>query len=205
MTFKTLDRLLGRFAEYPPERIRLFPNPGTATIDDVIAIERDEGVLCELIDGVLVEKTVGFKEAYLALEIGRWLGNYAELHDLGIVLGADGTAQLFPGQVRIPDTAFYAWAKLPGRKIPEEPIPNIVPDLAIEVISRSNSKGEMREKLNDYFTAGVRLVWYVDRFSETIEVYTAVDALTTLTSADTLTGGEVLPGYSLPVSQLFAL
>ena len=158
----------------------------------------------ELIDGVLVEKTVGFKEAYLASWLVQLLGPYARRHDLGVVLGADGTVQLFPDQVRIPDVAFYAWAKLPGRAIPEDPIPEVVPDLAVEVISRSNRPGEMRAKLGDYFGAGVRAVWYVDPKSESVEVYTAADRVTTLTTADTLDGGEVLPGFAVPVADVFA-
>lgn len=203
MNFTHLDTLLGRFADYPPERIRLRPAPGTATKDDVLDIDRTEGKLCELIDGVLVEKVMGFKESFLATTISRKLGNFAEANDLGIVLGADGTVELFPDQVRIPDVAFYSWAKLPGRAIPEEPIPAVHPDLAIEVLSRTNTRGEMFAKRKDYFFSGVRLVWLVNHRTRTVEVYTSVDHLTTLTDADTLTGGDVLPGFSVPVAELF--
>lgn len=204
MTFTHLNDLLARFADYPPERVRLRPAPGTATKQDVLDIDRTEGKLCELIDGVLVEKAVGFKEGYLASWLGRRLGNFAEQHDLGIVLGPDGTVELFPDQVRIPDVAFYSWDKLPGRAIPDDPIPGLHPDLAVEVISRTNTRREMFEKRKDYFFAGVRLVWYVDHRARTVEVYTAVDQVATLTDADTLTGGDVLPGFALPVADLFA-
>lgn len=203
MTFRTLGDFLSRFADYPPDRGRLHPAPGTATKQDVLDVDRAEGKLCELIDGVLVEKAAGFKESFLAMFLGRRLGNYAEEHDLGIVLGADGTVELFPGQVRIPDVAFYAWDKLPGRKMPDDPIPGVVPDLAVEVLSRSNSKGEMFAKRKDYFFAGVRHVWYVDPAAATVDVYTAPDKPTTLGTADALTGGDVLPGFSVPVADLF--
>ena len=204
MTFTHLNDLLARFGDYPPERIRLSPAPGTATKQDVLDIDRIEGKQCELIDGVLVEKAMGFKESFLASWLGRRLGNFAEQHDLGIVLGADGTVELFPGQVRIPDVAFYSWAKLPGRHIPDDPIPELSPDLAVEVLSRTNTRGEMFAKRKDYFFAGVKLVWFVDPRARTVEVFTAPDQATVLTDADTLAGGDVLPGFSLPVADLFS-
>ena len=204
MSFTHLNDLLARFADYPPERVRLRPAPGTATKQDVLDIDRTEGKLCELIDGVLVEKAVGFREAFLASHLGRLMGNYAEQQKLGIILGADGTVELFPGQVRIPDVAFYPWGKLPGGQVPEEPIPELAPDLAIEVLSRTNTRGEMFAKRKDYFFAGVKLVWFIDPRKKTVEVYTAVDHLATLTEADTLTGGAVLPGFTLPIADLFA-
>ena len=83
-----LADLLEQFADYPPARIRLKPVPGTATVLDVEEIERSEGRLCELIDGVLVEKTVGLKESVIAGYIARKIGNFAEEHDLGEVAGA---------------------------------------------------------------------------------------------------------------------
>lgn len=203
MSFTHLNDLLARFADYPPERVRLRPAPGTATKQDVLDIDRTEGKLCELIDGVLVEKAVGFKESFLASWLGRRMGNFAEQHNLGIVLGADGTVELFPDQVRIPDVAFYSWDRLPGRQIPDEPIPELHPDLAVEVLSKTNTRGEMFAKRKDYFFAGVRLVWFVDRRARTVEVYTGVHQVTTLTDAHTLTGGDVLPGFALPVADLF--
>ena len=65
-------------------------------------------------------------------------------------------------QLRIPDVAFVSWDRFPDGEIPADPAPEIVPDLAVEVLSRSNSAGEMSRKVKEYFSAGVRLVWYVD-------------------------------------------
>ena len=204
MTFTRLNDLLARFADYPPERVRLVPRPGTATKQDVIDVERHDGKLCELIDGTLVEKTVGAKESRLAFWIGKQVDDFAEKARVGIVLGSDGTVELFPGQVRIPDFAYYSFDRLPGRKMPVEPIPELHPDIACEVISKSNTKREMWEKLKDYFFAGVKVVWYVHPKSKTVEVYTAVDQFVTLTEDDTLTGGDVLPGFALPVAAIFS-
>ena len=203
MTLRTLDDALRRFADYAPSRVRLTPAPGTATKHDLLAVDRREGKLCELIDGTLVEKAVGLRESFLAVYLIEILAPFVRAHDLGLVAGADGTVELFPGQVRIPGVAFYSWAKLPGRKIPTDPIPELAPDLAVEVLSRSNTRGEMQEKLKDYFFAGVRLVWYVNPTTETVEVYTAPDSPTTLNTGDTLTGDPVLPGFSVPVGDFW--
>jgi Uma2 family endonuclease len=80
----------------------------------------------------------------------------------------------------------------------------VVPDLAVEVLSKSNSPREMARKRDEYFRAGVRLVWEIDPRTRTVRVYTAVDLFEVLTVADTLTGGDVLLGFTLPLADLFA-
>jgi Uma2 family endonuclease len=203
-TYADLLDLLAPIGDIPPERVLLRPMPGAATEQDVIDIETREGRLCELIDGVLVEKARGFNESRLACLLVYFLLDFVQRHDLGIVAGADGTIRLFPGQVRIPDVCFVAWDRLPGRHYPKEPIPDLAPDLAVEVLSEGNTPREMERKLADYFTAGVRLVWYVEPKSKTVRVYTGVDQLVVLGGEQTLDGGDVLPGFVLPLPRLFA-
>ena len=106
--------------------------------------------------------------------------------------------------MRIPDVSFVSWDRLPGRTFPREEIWKLAPDLAVEVISRSNTRQEMARKLADYFSAGVRLVWYVYPAASEVEVYESPDKHVTLSIQDTLDGGEVLPGFRLPLSTLFA-
>ena len=204
MSIANLADLLVDFGHYPPERIRLDARPGRATEKDVLRIERKEGKHCELIDGVLVEKTMGFRESLVAQEVNRRVGNYVAERKLGVVATADGSVRLFPRQIRIPDGAFYSWDQMPGRKAPKDPIPDLYPDLAIEVLSESNTQAEMKRKLKDYFFAGTRLVWYIDPDSRTAQMFTAPDQITTLTEADDLTGGDVLPEFKLNLGELFA-
>jgi Uma2 family endonuclease len=199
-----LAELIEHLGRVPLERIRAYPAPGTATEKDVIEIQAREDRLCELIDGVLVEKAMGFRESFLAPDLGRHLGNFASSHDLGIVTGSDGTIRLARGLVRIPDCAFFAWERLPGRAVPDEPIPDLAPDLAIEVLSDSNTKQEMERKLKDYFFAGVRLVWLIDPEKRIADVYTAPDQRVRLKEGQSLSGGDVLPGFTLPLTELFA-
>lgn len=199
----TLTDLAERFGPMPAWRIRNVPAPGTATEQDVADIEARENRLCELVDGVLVEKTVGFFESIFAVRLARRLGDFVDENNLGVVTGEGGMMRLFPGLVRIPDVAFASWKEFPDG-VTDEPVPNVVPDLAVEVLSEGNTKQEMDGKLEDYFGAGVRLVWFVEPRKKTVEVFTSKDASTVLSQNATLTGGDVLPGFSLPLTLFFA-
>lgn len=195
---------LERFGPIPLSRIRRDPAPGTACEQDVIDIHDREDRLCELIDGVLLEKTAGVIESYLAVRISCLLSTFIESDDLGFVLGADGMARLSPGLVRIPDVSFVSWNRVGLTHVPDGPMLNLAPDLAVEVLSPSNTAKEMKEKLDNYFQTGVRLVWYVEPRAKTIEVFTSVSDKETLTERDVFDGGDVLPGFEIPVKDIFA-
>ena len=200
----TVADLADRFGPIPLCRIRHDPPPGLASEDDVVELHDHEDRLYELVDGILLEKTVGAYESYLAISLGRLLGNYVYEHKLGIVLGADGMMRLSPGLVRIPDVSFISWERLPERKVPRTPFFDLAPDLAVEVISKSNTRKEMDRKLAAYFAAAVRQVWYVYPDSREVHVYTSPEQHTVLGEQDTLAGGNVLPGFSLELQQFFA-
>jgi Uma2 family endonuclease len=200
-TAADLHDLLG---DMPLSRVRFDRPPGSATEDDVVALHDREDRLCELVEGVLVEKTVGAYEAYLALLMGQLLSAFVRANKLGFVLGADGMSRLQPGMIRIPDAAFYSWERFPNRKLPREPFVDLGPDLAVEIISPSNTRREMEQKLADYFQAGARAVWYVYPSSKTVRVFVRPDESVELTAEQTLDGGAVLPGFSLPLGEFFA-
>jgi len=86
----------------------------------------------------------------------------------------------------------------------DQPIAVLVPDLAVEVISKRNTPGEMRRKLRDYFLSGVRLVWLIYPKTQTAEVYRAPDRKKRVGKTGSLDGEDVLPGFRLPLSELFA-
>ncbi len=201
---RTLADLLDRLGGVPLDRIRFRPAPGMATVQDVIAVEQKEGVLCELVEGVLVEKVMGYNESSLTIYLASLLAAFVIPHNLGIVTGADGTLELAADLVRIPDIAFTSWGRLPGRKRPTSPVPRVAPNLAIEVLSRSNTRGEMAAKRRDYFAAGVELVWEVDPDARTVAAYTAPAGPTMLGAGDMLDGGAVLSGFTIAVGDLFA-
>jgi len=198
----TIDDLLDALGGIEGRRVWLDPAPGTATEKDVLLAERKDR-LCELVDGTLVEKVMGFSEGHMALRIGRLLDEFAERHDLGLVAGADATVRLMPGLVRIPDVCFVSWERLPSRMLPTKAIPALVPDLAVEVLSKRNTPGEMQRKLKEYFLTGVLLVWFVDPRRRIVRVFTSPDESKRLREGQTLDGGEVLPGFKLPVARIF--
>ncbi|MFO0842159.1 MAG: Uma2 family endonuclease [Gemmataceae bacterium] len=202
-TVADLLELIDQLGGVPPSRVILKPLPGTATEEDLIRRQRRTGRLYELVDGTLVEKTMGYNEGSIATEISMHLRLYAKKHKLGNVAGADATMRLMPKLVRIPDVSFVRREKLPGGHLPDAPIPDLVPDLAVEVLSESNTPGEMQRKLKEYFLTGTSLVWIVDPDKRLVTVHTAPDVFTVLTEKDALQGGDLLPGFTLPVASLF--
>jgi Uma2 family endonuclease len=199
----TIGDLLKRLGNIPPGRVRLHPTPGTATEKDVIKVLDRENRPCELVEGTLVEKAMGFEESEIAVTIILLLGAFVRWHKLGVVAGPDGTIRLLSGLVRIPDVSFTSWDRLPGRKRPKTPIPHLAPDLVVEVLSKGNTRAEMTRKLKEYFVAGVRSVWIVNAKSRTVQVYTAIDRSVVLAEDQSLDGGTVLPGFVVPVRNLF--
>lgn len=200
-----LLKLIEQLGGIDPARVRLNPPPGTATEKDVLRAEREpQKALCELIDGTLVEKPMGFRESSLAMWIGARLQLFVEKHDLGIVAGADGFMRLAPRNVRIPDVSFVSYERLPDPDAADVAIADFAPDLAIEVLSPSNTRREMERKRRDYFAAGTILVWEIDPKKEIVDVYTAPDSVKRLTKSDAITGNSVLPGFKISVSDLFA-
>jgi Uma2 family endonuclease len=200
----TVADLLKRLGDVPAFRVRMVPTPGTATEKDVIRIHDRENRLFELVDGVLVEKGMGFHESRYAIILCTYLIDFPRRHKLGTVLGADGILRLLPGLIRIPDAAFISWDRFPKSDQAQAAIPTVAPDLVVEILSKSNRRKEMERKLDEYFRAGVRLVWYVDPRRRTVRVYTARHQSETLTTADELDGGDVLPGFRLAIADWFA-
>ncbi len=200
----SLADMLHRLGDVPLERILAQPAPGTATPSDVLSLcDGEPKRLCELVDGVLVEKAMGHRESRLAVELILLLGSYLKVHNIGVLTCADGPYSLEDDQIRFPDVAFISWDNIPPDADPATPMPDWVPSLAVEVISVGNTRGEMTRKLKDYFTAGVELVWYVYPKEKIVRVYTSEEDCQTLTEDDSMDGGSVLPGFQLSVRQLF--
>ncbi len=182
---------------------RFRPHPGTATEADVIAAEARKGRLCELVDGVLVEKTRGYYESILAGLPIYFLHEYQETDPLGIVLAPDGMTRIEPGLIRMPDVSFHAWEHFPNRLLPAGAFLERAPDLAVEILSPTNTEKEMDRKRGVYFSGGTTLVWQVYPPERRVRVYTSVDAFVELTEDDTVAGDPVLPGFTLSIRRWF--
>jgi Uma2 family endonuclease len=200
----TMADLLEQLGDIPPLRVRLRPPPGEATENDVPALHDRESCPFELVDGVLVEKAIGFRESVLGVTLASYLVAFVQERKLGVVSGANGAMRLFPGTVRMPAVAYVSWARSPDGHLPANPIPNLAPDLAVEVLRDSNTAGEMKRKRREYFGAGCRLVWIVDPGARSVSVFTASEEAIVLDENAELTGGDVLPRFALTIADLFA-
>jgi Uma2 family endonuclease len=204
--FFTADELLTALGGVSPRRLCLKPAPGTATEADVVRMLERENRLFELVEGCLVEKVMGAKESFVAGQLIALFQRYFDdFVDLGMVLGADGAVRLMPGLVRIPDVSFTSWDRLPGRAVPTESVPDLAPELAVEVLSPGNTVEEMERKLKEYFLAGVKVVWLIDPDQRTVRIFGHGEMTPLVRSeTDTLDCEELLPGFRVPVARLFA-
>jgi len=206
--FATFADVQARLGHVPEHRIRAFPAPGTATEQDLLdpAITGDRAH--ELVDGTLVEKPMGFREGFLAMWIGHQIHLYLAQNNIGLVAGPDSGIRFQLNLVRVPDVSFIRWDSVDDPEEIENPKGAFLeypPDLAIEIISPSNTADEMQVKLGEYAKAGVKLVWYVDPERKVVDVFPKANAKRKKTVGETgvLDGGDVLPGFTLPVAKIF--
>ncbi|MBX3400312.1 MAG: Uma2 family endonuclease [Gemmataceae bacterium] len=206
-TATTVADLLHALGDIPPERVRVVPPIGQATLEDLInANESGDGPVCEWVDDTLVEKAVGYFESWVGTIISHKFMDFLETNDLGMLLGEAGVLRILPKVGRAGDVTFVAWTSLPGGKpLPREnKVPEVVPDLVVEVLSASNTRREMERKRGEYFTAGVKHVWEIDPVSESARAYTGVESVRVISKGGTLAAEDVLPGFTLSLEQLFA-
>lgn len=106
--------------------------------------------------------------------------------------------------VRGPDVAFVVWNRLPDGRIPTAPIPDLVPNFVIEVLNSSNTYAEMSRKRREYFYAGVELLWMVEHRTRSVTVFRTAQDATVYKDEAILDGGQVLPGWSVDLNELFS-
>lgn len=200
----TLAELIARVGDVPLRRVRRDPTPGTATEDDVERVRREEGRICELLDGVLVEKAVSDISAFLAIELATFLNNFVRPRRLGWVLGPDGFVRLYGTRLRAPDVSFVRRDQRVGGKLLSRGYADVAPALAAEVFSPGNTVSELEHKRAEFFAAGTLLFWIVYPERQEIVVSTGPEQHRVMTVADVLEGGNVLPAFTLPVVELFA-
>jgi Uma2 family endonuclease len=185
------------------DRIFVEPAPGTATVEDAVTSKDKLGIGCELVNGILVAKPMGHYESHIAALLSHLLYQYLDAHPIGVLYDAEAPYFLLPDNVRKPDVSLLTFARMPGGELPRDAACPIPPDLAVEVLSPSNTAAEMELKLKQYFAAGVRLVWYIDPELKTARVFTAVDQYEDIQPDGILRGGDFLPGFELALAKLF--
>jgi Uma2 family endonuclease len=174
------------------------------TADEFLMIP-DDGLLHELIRGEVTTMPLpGGRHGKIALEIGRMLGNFVETHALGETYAAE-TGFLIerdPDTVRGADVAFVRKERLPEIVDPDKHVP-FAPDLAVELVSPTDRRVDVLEKIEAWLTPGARMVWVGDPKSPTITVHRQGTEPVTLTVDQTIDGSDVVPGFSCRVADCF--
>lgn len=190
----------------PLDRVIFNPAPGTVTFEYYESIDgRVNGVLVELVDGTLVEKTMGQKESAIAGNVAFEVKLITRARGAGLVTVADGMVRMVRGNVRMPDVTYYAPEDHDAAELERRKAPAFRPTIAVEVLSESNTAAEIDRKLREYFESGARLAWVLDPPTRTLRVYTDADTSRLLTADDELDGGDVLAEFRVKVADLFAI
>jgi len=173
------------------------------TAEDLLALSHDQKRYA-LVEGHLIEMSpTGSGHGLVTYEIGYDLGFFVKEHKLGRIYGAETGFKVAenPDTVYGVDVAFVSTARVQqgeGYFIG-------APDLAVEVYSPGNTQVEIHEKVRAYFRAGARLVWVVYPKSRAVYVYRSEIDVQILKATDTLTGDDVVPGYSVKIADIFAV
>ena len=185
-----------------PERLVDIPLPGTATQADWIAAVERKAPLCEWVDGTLIRKAMGAREARLSAILIQFFGKAAER--LAELRGVSSVYDILPGDGmvqsgrngRIPDVSVLCssdWDDERHRSIAPTPV------LAVEVLSPTNTAREMATKRAEYFAAGVRELWILDPELRQAEIWSAVDRITLVREPDGIDASVCFPGLKVPV------
>jgi Uma2 family endonuclease len=179
--------------------------PEQLTLDEFNALPEEDSVRLELAAGRLVrEPAPGFRHGRVAARVNRILWEAGEgtghgqvFFDMGFLLAMD------PPTVRVPDVSFVSVARLHEQPTNDEIYLAIAPDLAVEVLSPSNSASEIQRKAFEYLDAGASLVWIVDPSTATVTVYRARDDIRVLVAGEMLDATAAIPDLVLDVAELF--
>ncbi len=166
----------------------------------------DKNFRYELVQGELKKMApAGHKHGQIAAKLTWRLAQYVEAHHLGVVYVAETGFLLAtnPDTVRAPDVAFVSQKRIEAAGEVSGYWPG-APDLAVEVISPGDTYTEVEEKVFDWLEAGTKMVMIVNPRKRAVTVYRSLTAIITLIGNDTLDGQDVVPGWTLPIQQLFA-
>ena len=170
-----------------------------------------DGVDYELVDGQLVERHMGAESSAIAAAIAMLLGMFIKNRKLGHLFTTDCGYQCFPdapGKVRKPDVSFVQMGRLPNERPPKGFI-RIAPDLVVEVLSPGDAADDVEVKVAQYIAAGVRLVWVVSPSTRSVRIQRPATAALGSSGAagenDTISGEDVIPGFTARVAEFFEI
>jgi len=181
----------------------LDPPPKQVVTRADLAGLRDDDKLYELVGGELVEKQMSVLSQWVTSRVDRALGNFVDANPLGHVL-VEQMIYCFawdPDHGRRPDVCFVSAERLPDGLTHGDL--EVAPDLAVEVLSPGNLARDVEDKIDEYLRAGVRLIWILDPDHRTVRVIGRDGTSAFLRPGQTLTAGDVLPGFAAAVESLF--
>ena len=161
---------------------------------------------CELIDGVIVRMSpTGEVHGYIESRLTFFLYRFNQDAQAGWILGGEVGIYIRhnPDRIRGADLAFWSKERLPDG--PSTGFSKVAPDLVVEILSPNDRWVELRQKIDDYFSIDVGTLWIVDPEEQAVFVYRSASQRIALRSGDTLAGTGPLTGFTLPVTDLFAL
>ena len=163
-------------------------------------------IFYEVVDNEIRElPRMSARETQFASNLVRIVSNHAWNASQGLVQGEMLFLIDAPRNIqRRPDVSFVSYQRWPkGKPVPGTQAWEVVPELAVEVISPTNGANEVIGKVEDYFACGVQRVWVIYSLYSKVYDYSSATSVQILTRADRLSGGDVLPGFELPLSELF--
>jgi Uma2 family endonuclease len=193
-------------APIPSDALYEVVNGKVVILDQMPVTKVPSDVLYEVVNGQVVElPPMGAFEVDTATMIVLALGYYASTHKMGraeaeMMFILDAATSL----KRRPDVAFVSYGRWPRKKrVPRAEAWAVVPELAVEVVSPSNTAVEVIGKIHEYFQAGCKCVWVVYPEQELVYVYESPTQNRILTRNDELDGEDFLPGFRMPLANLF--
>jgi Uma2 family endonuclease len=171
---------------------------------EFMALNRD-GHRYEIVNGELIDMgNSGAKHGYVCSVLMILLGGYVRLQKLGAMFDSSTAFKMKSGNKRSPDISFVAKERLQGLDDIPDGFLEGAPDLAVEILSPSNTVEEIHNKLVEYFENGSRLVWVINPKEKYVLVYrSSQEPDRLLKSIDSLDGEEIVPEFTLPIAELF--
>jgi len=167
--------------------------PSPATEADLLRMPAD-GRKYELVDGEIRVSPAGARHGLVCVRLVLRLGGFVEERRLGHVFDSSTGFRLPGGNVRSPDVSFVKLGRFPEERISED-FSDVVPDIAVEVLSPEDRSRDILDKVGDYLQAGVRLIWVVDPKRQTAVAYESLTAISAIALDGALDGKDVVPGF----------
>jgi Uma2 family endonuclease len=189
----TAERLIRHEATLPPK---------VWTDEELMALSGD-GIKVELVDGEPQMSQSTFIHGIIEARMAAALTEQVAARGLGYVCGSSTAFWMKKGNTRAPDVSFIAKQRLRGKPLPRKYMKG-APDLVVEIVSPNDVLIELVIKMREYFESGAQLAWVINPEDQTVVVYHSAQPDYILKSGDSLDGEEIIPGFSMPVAEVFA-